>query len=179
MLLVCEDQAMACRLTTFCCCLTVALQHLHSRLQQFKMNAAVNAVVHDTVLKYTLRHIASEDISGESKLRHASNDACGIEYSVTYTRAAGSADGAIAIRTEWPKKLADNLTLQNIMPRVVSTGPPGVELMSASNRTAIVAWLLTRKDKQMDDGVRAAAQWLASLRCETCCHWAQCGYARA
>lgn len=140
-------------------------ESLHLCSVGFKMSRAINTVVCDTILKYSQRHVANEDIASESKLRHASNDACGVEYSVTYTRAAGSADGAIAIRTEWPKKLAYNLTLQNIMPRVVSTAPVGVELISATSRTAIVALLLTRNHQQVDDSVLAAAQWLASLRC--------------
>jgi hypothetical protein len=124
----------------------------------------VNQVVADALHKLVSEHIAGNEATSEVRLRHASDDCCGVFYSVTYAREAGAADATIAVRTSWPWELCSNVRLKQIMPRLIQEGPPGLDLSATSSSSAIVAWLLEASDTTFDQ-MQQTIRWLASIRC--------------
>lgn len=124
----------------------------------------VNTVVYDALEKFCSEHASGREAGSGVRLRHASDDCCGVFYSITYTREPNAADATIALRTSWPWELCSNIRLKQIMPKLIADGPQGLDLSTASSSSAIVAWLLEAADA-VTESMREVMRWLASLRC--------------
>jgi hypothetical protein len=122
-----------------------------------------NPSLYECLVGYVRQHAINE-ASKEQYTRFSCDDFCGVNYQISYHKQASSDEGTIAVRMTWPWQLSAQLKLAQVMPELISDGPPGLELSNASSRSAIVTWLLETTDG-VTDTTLLVASWLSCLRC--------------
>ena len=138
--------------------------HLDSGVKM--QTETADRVVYDAILAFATAHANTSDFASESRLRHASEDSCGVFYSIMYGRDAGQQEATVTVRTSWPHGLCSHIRLKELMPKLVKEGPATINLASVTTTSCIISWPLDASGAVSAQAMEVVA-WLANLRCST------------